>query len=60
MSDFCESFGACCATPRVSFHRSHLDSEPGGYVPAALASTCRIRGADSKCQAMRGAGRQAG
>ncbi|MFA9438367.1 YkgJ family cysteine cluster protein [Uliginosibacterium sp. sgz301328] len=47
----CQQCGACCASFRVSFHRSQLDSEPGGYVPAALAddetaSTCRMRGTD--------------
>ncbi|MFT4172487.1 MAG: YkgJ family cysteine cluster protein [Rhodocyclaceae bacterium] len=49
--DPCQQCGACCATFRVSFHHSQLDSEPGGYVPAALAdeetaSTCRMRGTD--------------
>ncbi len=51
MIDPCQSCGACCATFRVSFHRSQLDTEPGGYVPATLAdeethSTCRMRGTD--------------
>ncbi len=51
MTDPCQSCGACCATFRVSFHRSQLDSEVGGYVPEALAdeetqSTCRMRGTD--------------
>lgn len=47
----CTTCGACCASVRVSFHRSQLDSEPGGYVPAELAdeesaSMCRMRGTD--------------
>jgi Fe-S-cluster containining protein len=48
--DPCVGCGACCASLRVSFHRSQLQSE-GGYVPDALAdeetaSTCRMRGTD--------------
>lgn len=48
--DPCMSCGACCASLRVSFHRSQLESE-GGYVPDALADeetahTCRMRGTD--------------
>src|SRR4051812_21614801 len=51
MSEPCQSCGACCASFRVSFHRSQLDSEVGGYVPETLAdeetaSTCRMRGTD--------------
>ena len=51
MNNPCQSCGACCATFRVSFHRSQLDSEVGGYVPETLAdeetqSTCRMRGTD--------------
>lgn len=62
MSEPCQSCGACCATFRVSFHRSQLDSEPGGYVPERLAdeetaSTCRMRGTDRsspRCVALSG------
>jgi uncharacterized protein len=48
--DPCQQCGACCASLRVSFHRSQLLSE-GGYVPDGLAdeesaSTCRMRGTD--------------
>ncbi|NSL56675.1 YkgJ family cysteine cluster protein [Uliginosibacterium aquaticum] len=48
--DPCVRCGACCASLRVSFHRSQLQSE-GGCVPDALAdeetaSTCRMRGTD--------------
>lgn len=48
--DPCVRCGACCASLRVSFHRSQLQSE-GGYVPDELAdeetgSTCRMRGTD--------------
>lgn len=46
----CMSCGACCASMRVSFHRSQLQSE-GGRVPDAPAdeetvSTARMRGTD--------------
>jgi Fe-S-cluster containining protein len=48
--DPCVRCGACCASLRVSFHRSQLQSE-GGCVPDALtddetASICRMRGTD--------------
>lgn len=48
--DVCQRCGACCASLRVSFHRSQLESR-GGCVPDALAddetdSTCRMRGTD--------------
>ena len=60
--DPCVSCGACCASLRVSFHISQLDSEPGGYVPTALAdpetaSTYRMRGTDRaqpRCVALSG------
>lgn len=59
--DPCVRCGACCASLRVSFHRSQLDSE-GGYVPDALtleetSSTCRMRGTDlaePRCVALEG------
>lgn len=46
----CMTCGACCASLRVSFHRSQLLSE-GGRVPDGLAdeetvSTVRMRGTD--------------
>ncbi len=58
----CQTCGACCASFRVSFHHSQLDSEVGGYVPAMLAdeetaSTCRMRGTDRsppRCVALQG------
>ncbi len=48
--DPCVRCGACCASLRVSFHRSQLQSE-GGCVPDSLAddetaSTWRMRGTD--------------
>ncbi|GAB2903527.1 YkgJ family cysteine cluster protein [Uliginosibacterium flavum] len=48
--DPCQQCGACCASLRVSFHRSQLVSE-GGCVPDGLAdeetdNTCRMRGTD--------------
>jgi uncharacterized protein len=48
--DVCQSCGACCASLRVSFHRSQLESE-GGCVPDGLADeetgeTCRMQGTD--------------
>ena len=60
--DPCVSCGACCASLRVTFHISQLDSEPGGYVPAGLAdaetdSLCRMRGTDRsspRCVALSG------
>lgn len=59
--DPCVRCGACCASLRVSFHRSQLQSE-GGCVPDALAddetaSTCRMRGTDApspRCIALGG------
>jgi uncharacterized protein len=41
----CTSCGACCATYRVSFLRHELDSEPGGWVPAAFAEAINDRDA---------------
>ena len=35
MADPCLSCGACCASFRVDFHVSDLDSQPGGCVPVA-------------------------
>jgi Fe-S-cluster containining protein len=32
----CTACGACCVTYRVSFPRRELDTEPGGWVPAAF------------------------
>jgi Fe-S-cluster containining protein len=51
MSNPCLACGACCAAFRVTFHYSELDSEPGGFVPAALANEetatlWRLRGTD--------------
>ncbi|WP_341678832.1 YkgJ family cysteine cluster protein [Niveibacterium sp. SC-1] len=48
--DVCTSCGACCASFRVSFHRSEREDE-GGLIPETLAddetaSTCRMRGTD--------------
>jgi hypothetical protein len=57
----CQSCGACCASFRVTFHRSELDGE-GGLVPenladAETASLCRMRGTDyspPRCVALMG------
>jgi Fe-S-cluster containining protein len=62
MSDSCTTCGACCATYRVSFHRTEVDEEPGGHVPAALTegiteeSHCMRGTADQppRCIALRG------
>ncbi len=32
----CFGCGACCRHFRVSFYHGELDTQPGGYVPAAL------------------------
>jgi uncharacterized protein len=45
----CTTCGACCVTYRVSFHRHELDSEPGGWVPAAFTEMMK-----DGCVCMRG------
>jgi Fe-S-cluster containining protein len=60
-ADPCQQCGACCASLRVSFHSSQLQSE-GGCVPDGLAdpetaSTHRMRGTDyarPRCAALQG------
>ena len=47
----CISCGACCVTYPVTFSRQELDSEPGGWVPAALAEKDKIF---TRCAHMRG------
>jgi hypothetical protein len=42
--NICTRCGVCCATYRVSFLRHELDSEPGGWVPAALTEAINDRG----------------
>ena len=62
MADPCLSCGACCASFRVDFHVSDLDSQPGGCVPVALtlpvtATLYRMRGTDDgppRCIALAG------
>lgn len=34
----CVGCGVCCRHFRVSFYHGELDSQPGGYVPIALAA----------------------
>lgn len=41
----CTSCGVCCAMYRVSFLRHELDSEPGGWVPAAFTELINDRDA---------------
>ena len=58
----CQQCGACCATFRVTFHRSERNDEPAGFVPAGMAgeetaSLCRMEGTDRyppRCVALRG------
>ena len=58
----CTSCGACCAMYRVSFPRHELDSEPGGWVPAAYTDVINDRDAcmrgtlhrPRRCVALRG------
>ena len=58
----CTRCGACCATYRVMFRRSEVDSEPGGWVPAAFTEPSGSRGArmcgtnsrPRRCIALRG------
>jgi uncharacterized protein len=40
----CTTCGACCVTYCVSFLRHELDSEPSGWVPAALTEMINDRG----------------
>lgn len=47
----CTRCGACCATYPVIFSRQELDSEAGGWVPAALAEHHELFG---RCAHMRG------
>lgn len=47
----CTNCGACCATYPVIFSPQELDSESGGWVPAALAENHTIL---SRCAYMRG------
>ena len=62
MADPCLSCGACCASFRVDFHVSDLESQPGGCVPVALtvpvtATLHRMRGTDDgrpRCIALAG------
>ena len=62
MADPCLSCGACCASFRVDFHVSDLESQPGGCVPVALtvpvtATLVRMRGTDDgppRCIALEG------
>ena len=62
MADPCLSCGACCASFRVDFHVSDLESQPGGCVPVALtvpvtATLYRMRGTDDgppRCIALSG------
>ena len=58
----CQSCGACCASFRVTFHRSERDDVAGGFVPAGLASDetptlCRMEGTDrypARCVVLKG------
>jgi Fe-S-cluster containining protein len=58
----CTRCGVCCATYRVLFSRSELDSEPGGCVPVALTEMVNDREAcmrgtrnrPRRCFALRG------
>lgn len=58
----CQSCGACCASFRVTFHRSERDDELGGFVPARLAddetsTLCRMAGTDyypPRCVVLKG------
>lgn len=57
----CQQCGACCATFRVTFHYSELESQ-GGFIPDALADAetatlYRMRGTDGvrpRCVALSG------
>jgi hypothetical protein len=59
----CTSCGACCVTSRVAFLRHELDSELGGWVPAAFTEAIGdgrvcMRGTrrhPRRCLALRGA-----
>ena len=59
----CTDCGACCATYRVSFRRHELDSQSGGWVPAAFTEELNERGVcmrgtkdrPRRCLALRGA-----
>ncbi|NTV11632.1 MAG: YkgJ family cysteine cluster protein [Zoogloea sp.] len=61
-ADTCTECGACCAAFRVDFHRSELETAPGGFVPLALtvpvtATLVRMRGTDDgppRCVALEG------
>jgi Fe-S-cluster containining protein len=62
IGETCTSCGACCTAYRVTFHRRELDSEPGGWVPVALAEAIDRRRAcmrgtkkhPRRCFALRG------
>ena len=62
MADPCLSCGACCASFRVDFHVSDLETHAGGGVPVALtvpltATLVRMRGTDDgppRCIALEG------
>jgi uncharacterized protein len=58
----CTACGACCITYRVTFLRTELDSEPGGWVPVAFSELVDDRracmrgtnGHPRRCVALRG------
>jgi uncharacterized protein len=58
----CTSCGACCVSYRVTFLRTELDSEPGGWVPVATSEIVDDRhacmrgttGHPRRCFALRG------
>ena len=47
----CTNCGACCVTYPVTFSKQEIDSEPGGWVPGALAENDATF---TRCAHMRG------